>query len=262
MFQRILDFVRFQLTAQSAFGIHSPFVYHFKTSILPHRASDVGIKIDLLRRQLCQNHTIIDLIDWGAGYGGKTQHKVSKKISDIAKSASRRHYGGELLYRICKYYKPTFCVELGTNLGISGLYQALGNPDAQFYSFEGDPTLAEIAAQHFSSFERKVKIEVGEFSETLPSFIAQNIGEIDYVFIDGNHRYAPTLSYFQQFLPAMKAGGIMIFDDIYWSSEMKQAWAEIKKHPDVSVSIDLYSFGICWIRKKQVKQDFQFRFWE
>jgi hypothetical protein len=52
----------------------------------------------------------------------------------------------------------------------------------------------------------------------------------------------------------------MIFDDIYWSKGMKEAWAQIKAHPEVSVSIDLFGIGLVFVRKGQVKEDFTIRY--
>jgi hypothetical protein len=52
----------------------------------------------------------------------------------------------------------------------------------------------------------------------------------------------------------------MIFDDIYWSLGMKEAWQEIKAHKDVTVTIDLFWIGLVFVRKGQVKEDFMIRF--
>ena len=54
----------------------------------------------------------------------------------------------------------------------------------------------------------------------------------------------------------MKPGSILIFDDIHWSAEMEEAWEEIKKNPEVTVSIDVFQFGICFMRREQAKEDF------
>jgi hypothetical protein len=53
---------------------------------------------------------------------------------------------------------------------------------------------------------------------------------------------------------------MLIFDDIYWSEGMKEAWAAIKAHPDVTVTVDLFWIGLVFFRKGQVKEDFKIRF--
>ena len=52
----------------------------------------------------------------------------------------------------------------------------------------------------------------------------------------------------------------MIFDDIYRNKGMKDAWEQIKAHPEVSVTIDLFQIGLVFVRKAQAKEDFVIRF--
>ncbi len=41
---------------------------------------------------------------------------------------------------------------------------------------------------------------------------------------------------------------------------MKDAWTQIKAHPEVSVTIDLFQIGLVFVRKAQAKEDFVIRF--
>src|SRR2546430_379368 len=84
---------------------------------------------------------------------------------------------------------------------------------------------------------------------------------VDLAFIDGNHRKEPTLKYFNEILTKTTESSILIFDDIHWSREMEEAWQNIKAHPSVTLSIDLFFIGIIFFRKEQkVKQHFAIRF--
>jgi predicted O-methyltransferase YrrM len=86
-------------------------------------------------------------------------------------------------------------------------------------------------------------------------------GKIDLAFIDGNHRYEPTIRYYRQLLPAVHEYTVLIFDDIHWSKEMEQAWKEIKGYPEVMLSIDLFFIGLVFFRKEnKTKQHFTIRF--
>ena len=100
---------------------------------------------------------------------------------------------------------------------------------------------------------------VGNFDEILPGVINQ-LDYLDFVFIDGNHRKEATLNYFNWCMPKLSENGILIFDDIYWSKGMKEAWQEIKMHPQVTVTIDLFWIGLVFIRPGQVKENFKIRF--
>ena len=37
---------------------------------------------------------------------------------------------------------------------------------------------------------------------------------------------------------------------------MQEAWEEIKKHPQVSVTVDLFFWGLVFFRKEQEKENF------
>jgi hypothetical protein len=55
--------------------------------------------------------------------------------------------------------------------------------------------------------------------------------------------------------------GILIFDDIHWSKEMEAAWHEIKNHPGVMLTIDLFFIGLVFFNSDfKVKQHFVIRF--
>jgi len=49
---------------------------------------------------------------------------------------------------------------------------------------------------------------------------------------------------------------IFVFDDIHWSAGMESAWEIIKKDNRVSITIDLFWFGLVFFRGGIEKQDF------
>ena len=105
-----------------------------------------------------------------------------------------------------------------------------------------------------------VRIITGNFDNTLPEMVSA-IPHIDLAFIDANHRKKPTLTYFNELLKKMSDRSVIIFDDIHWSAEMEEAWNEIKKHPSVMLTVDLFFLGIIFFRPEfKVKQHFRIRF--
>ena len=80
------------------------------------------------------------------------------------------------------------------------------------------------------------------------------------IFIDGNHKKDATLNYFQQCLQQMSSNSVLVFDDIHWSDGMEKAWIEIKQHPRVKVTIDLFQMGLVFFREELSKEDFILRF--
>ena len=81
-------------------------------------------------------------------------------------------------------------------------------------------------------------------------------GKYDFIYIDGNHKKSPTLRYFKMLLNHLSENGLMIFDDIHWSEEMEEAWNIIVEDPIITVSIDIFKFGIVSKRKGQRKEHF------
>ena len=100
----------------------------------------------------------------------------------------------------------------------------------------------------------------GNFDDLLPSIIHQ-LPSIDLAYIDGNHRFDPTINYFHQLLNKTHNNSILVFDDIHWSEEMEQAWDHIRQNSAVTCSIDLFFIGIILLSNNfKVKQDFVIRF--
>ncbi len=267
---RIFHFINHFFSAKTKYAVHSPFVYRFCTEVLPHSLSKEGYNIHLLRKQLCQSNDQIHHLDLGAGSSfakknySTTQntHKApaSRSIKQLAQNSSRRRREGEFLMRLCKLYQVQRALELGTHLGISALYQLHGLPsNSKFLSIEGAPELAALARKHFLQFGFDQQIIVGDFDEVLNHQVQLSSYLPDYVFIDGNHNYEPTIRYVKTIVPFMQPPAILVLDDIYWSQDMLKAWQDIIQMPEITVSIDLFAMGICFIRRPQAKEHFRFR---
>jgi predicted O-methyltransferase YrrM len=145
-------------------------------------------------------------------------------------------------------------------LGITTLYLSLPYSKNSVYTLEGSEEIAKIASANFKRLKRdNIHLLQGEFNETLPSAL-QTMGIVDFVYIDGNHKELPTLSYFEMCLKHAKQNSVFVFDDIHWSKEMESAWNKIKSHKSVTLSIDLYQFGIIFFRSGMTKEDFILKF--
>jgi len=135
------------------------------------------------------------------------------------------------------------------------------NPAAKIISMEGAPEVASLASKNFQALNlSNIQMVEGNFDETLSSVITQ-LPTVDFAFVDGNHRKEPTLNYFNQLINLSTQSTIIIFDDIHWSKDMEAAWNEIKQHPSVTLTIDLFFIGIVFFRNEQkIKQHFSIRF--
>lgn len=225
----------------------------------PHSQPACGQLVEGIRGALLQNQRILEWDDLGAGFQGKTHKKVQRSIAQIARNSAKSPKEGAFLYRLCAHYQPQRLLEFGTNLGISTLYMMSAVPHAQCITVEGIAAFAAVAADNFAQAGFAPKQLVGEFAGVLAG--QNNFADFrpDFVYLDGNHQYEATVAYFRALLPHIADGGMVVLDDIYWSAGMKQAWREISSLDEVSVSIDLFHFGICLIRKRQAKEHFVLR---
>ena len=79
------------------------------------------------------------------------------------------------------------------------------------------------------------------------------------IYFDGNHSKKATIAYFEKLLPTITNDSVWIFDDIHWSPDMEEAWNIIKEHSLVTVTIDVFQWGIVFFRREQPKEHFIIR---
>ena len=241
-------------------GIHSPFLFTYITEVLnDNRHFYAYDKIEALRRQLLNSDKELVIEDFGAGSRKGLTNK--RKVAEIANSSLKSKKFAQLLFRMINYYQPQTILELGTSLGITTSYLAAAKLDAKIITMEGAASIASIAKENFNQLNlNNIQVVEGNFDETLSNTLAE-IKQIDFAFLDGNHRYQPTIDYFNQVLNNTNENTIIVIDDVHWSEEMDKAWDYIKQHPQVTLSIDLFFIGIVLFKKEfKTKQDFIIRF--
>lgn len=259
LIQFFADYIKHRLTAKSRHGTHSPFVYKLVDEVIyDFSAKKVYEDIEKQRKKLLNDDTVLTITDLGAGsYLNKNR---KRKVRELAAHHLKRPRLAQLLYRLAHHHPAQKMIELGTCLGITSAYLAKANPDATLVTIEGCPETANVAYQNFVSLELpNVELQVGNFNDLFPKEV-ETMARLDFVYIDGNHTKEATLAYFNTCLPKSDEGTLLIFDDIYWSQGMKEAWEEIKAHPRVTVTIDLFWIGLVYFKKDQVKEHFKIKF--
>ena len=263
----ITSFLRFYAQADTYYRVHSPFVFKFLQTILEDdRHYYVFDKLNALRMELNKNKTEIEVKDLGAG--SKKSNRSRRSIQSIAKTAVSPSYQSEILFKIAQEVKALRTIELGTSLGISAISLAGYNNKNQVHTLEGSSSILEVAKVNFEIFKAtNIHPHLGHFDNTLPE-VLKNLGQVDLCYIDGNHAKAPTLKYFDMCLPYTHSKSVLIFDDIYWSKEMSEAWDIIKSHKAVKFTVDLYYFGLVFFNDdlKEVQHfkilDSKFKPWQ
>jgi predicted O-methyltransferase YrrM len=261
-FQLGIRYLKYYFSASNGkgHGVHSPFVFEFITKVLNDDRHFYAYKsIENLRAMLLSDSRELLIEDMGAG--SRVKKTNTRSVKDIAASSLKPKKFGQLLFRIVDHYSPATILELGTSLGVTTAYLASAKLASSVITMEGAGAVAEVAGDNFKKLGlTNISVVRGNFDETLQGTV-QKAGKIDMAFIDGNHRYEPTVRYYRELLPAMHEYSILIFDDIHWSSEMEQAWEDIKQQEAVTLTIDLFFIGLVFFRKEnKAKQHFSIRF--
>ncbi len=240
-------------------GIHSPFVFGFITEVLRDKTVPPELdRIENIRTSLRRSDEFIMIDDFGTG--GEKNIQRREALSHLTAKASTRCKYGRLLYRISRYFKPDKILELGTSLGFGSMYLGMGSPESDIITIDGCWECSEIAARSFRELGlENITVKNGAFETLLPESLKE-LKWIDLAYFDGDHRKDRVIHYFETVLPFTSNDSIFIFDDIRWSPDMMEAWKQIKKHPEVNVTLDLFQLGIVFFRKGLQKQDFLVRF--
>ncbi|MFD2934622.1 O-methyltransferase [Spirosoma flavum] len=273
----LLAYLRYLSRARDEHSLHSPFLFSLYTQVIRAKNSSKALftPIRTLRKELRKSRQLITIADYGAGSrkagsrgaapqiaGSKVNTSRQRTIGDIARNSQKPARFGRLLFRLIQKFEAKTIVDLGTSLGMTTAYLAEATKPygGHVLTFEGCPETSTVACQNFERLSiRNIDIVVGNLDETLASKIAA-LDPVDFVFFDANHRYEPTVRYFETCLTNIHNDTVFVFDDIHWSDEMEQAWAYIKNHPSVTLTIDLFWVGLVFFRQEQPKQDFILRF--
>lgn len=240
-------------------GIHSPFIFNVVSKVFWNKTRpDVVNNIEKIRKTLLANRVVVEVNDLGAG--SRKMKTRSRKVSDIARYSSVPKKYGVLLANLAESFGGDMVLELGTSLGISAMYLASSVPDTPVLTLEGCESTAAVAEESFRKGGFKnIRLMNGSFDELLPVIAKERI-QPGLTFIDGDHRKAPLISYFERIVEMSGKNSVVIIDDIYSSREMAEAWIQVKKHPAVSSTIDVFRMGLVFFREGLTRSDYVVRY--
>lgn len=228
--------------------------------ILDKSDNEDYIRIEKQRSYLLRQRNLLETTDFGASAAGNEYKTRFRKVNDVTRHSSVDIKIGKFLHRMVSFAEPEDVLEIGTAMGISTMYIAKAAPESRMVTMEGCAVIADKAKESFQNLEiNNIELALGNFN-TLLGKTLHKFEKLDFVFVDGNHRKEPTLEYFNTMLPKLHLNSFVVIDDIHWSKGMTQAWNEIRKHPRVSISIDLFRCGILLFRKDIAKEHFTLRF--
>jgi predicted O-methyltransferase YrrM len=254
-------FIRFIFRSGNRYNIHSPFLYDLVQEVIRKRKKIPCSKaIESLRNECLNSNEMIIKTDFGktAQVKGLSTYPVSLRSLARSSVTSPRH--ARRLYRLAEKIRAERILEIGTSLGFTTAYLSCARPDAQIVTLEGCHEISRIAGEHFRTLGIKnIDLITGRFEDTLEPAL-KKLNRADLVYIDGNHRRAAVLEYFDKCLAFAGNETVFVFDDIHSSDEMEQAWELIRKRDEVRISLDFFFNGWIFLRKESSRQHFSLRY--
>jgi len=250
-------YLYFLLEASNQHGVHSPFIYQLVTQCFYKKIPKNLWKTFLNSRKYLEDNSEKKKTT-ALGSASKIFKSNTHPVSKIAKVAGITNKKANLLIKTINYLKPKQILEIGTAMSLGTSAIKTENDAVSILTLEECPETSKILQKLFEKNNFKaIEIINRNFSKTL-SMNTQN-KQFDCIIFDRNHSKKATLNYFEECLKTVHNNSFFIFDAIYWTPEMQEVWAIIKKHSKVTVTVDVFHLGIVFFRKEQAKEHFKIR---
>jgi len=245
------------LQSKNQYAVHSPFIYNFLIKCLYAKFSNtLKNKLWLFRKVFLTSSEVIEVTD--RGRGSQQFNSNYRAVKDMARYAGMTRHKSKLINKIIGYFNIKTVLELGTSVGLGSIAMAVNQPNTKVETVEACPNTSSFARKQFKILDlENITVFNYEFS-----FFLNNISdrkEYDLIYLDGHHDKKAILEYFKLLQKHIHPYSIIIFDDIYWSKDMQEAWQTICRDETVIVSIDLYFWGIVFFNPNLSQQHYKIR---
>jgi predicted O-methyltransferase YrrM len=153
---------------------------------------------------------------------------------------------GRLFTRLVIEQKPEIIVEFGTAFGISGMYWLAGLEkikSGKLLTFEVNHEWAKIANVNLKSISDKFVLTNGPFEDKIEGVLEKK-QKIDMAFIDAIHTDDFVTRQLKIVMEHLSKEGIVVFDDIDFSEDMKNCWKKICADKRFITCIEIQGIGI------------------
>lgn len=267
---RVLSWLKHQLTARNTggHGVHSPYLFEWVRMVMSDKNAYYAWQaIEDLRSELLHDTREVEFVDYGSGKL-KGENGERRRVCDIAKGSLAEKKYAQLLARLVGWlgashslengsgtaysleFRGLTIVELGTSLGITTAYMAAMDSRNRIVSCEGCPAVAEIAMANWKKLGlSNIACVVGEITVDSLQLAVDSLQRIDVAFIDANHTYEATLTYFNALASRVHEKSVVVVDDIHYNEDMEKAWKAICADERVTTTMDLYRMGLVFFDK-------------
>ena len=230
-----------------------PAIAYLLTGQLHPRDRAVASRVESLRRKLAERGSMTI-----AEYAGRLTPETDRSqlpgvemhtFDQIANRVSVPMSFGLFLYLCAEGFEAKRILELGSCAGISGCYLASAPRCSEFVTLELSSALADIARENLHAVTHNATVINADFDKGLPAVVGPETAPFDLVWIDGHHERDATLRYFSKLQGHVSPGGLMLFDDIHWTPEMREAWDLIRVWPGFSVTVNAARLGMAVLKQ-------------
>jgi len=127
------------------------------------------------------------------------------------------HVQGQILKMFSCMIQPTFILEVGTYTGYASHFLVEGlKADGEFHAVEINEELESIIKKYWAKHEKsdQMYLHLGTAVEVLETLHRP----WDLIFLDADK--INLVNYYEQLLPQLRPGGIMLIDNILWSGKV------------------------------------------
>ena len=293
---RVSSWLKHQLTARNTggHGVHSPYLFEWVRMVMSDKNTYyVWDEIEEIRQEMLKDTRELEFVDYGSGGPLPTSPSKGRSanircVCDIAKGSLARRKEAQLLARLVGWLgrplltspsrggigdeasedrKGLTIVELGTSLGVTTAYLAAMDSRNKVVTFEGCPAVAEVARANWEKLGlSNIACVVGEITvDSLQLAVdslqlaVDSLSGIDVAFIDANHTYEATLTYFNALASRVHEKSVVVVDDIHYNEDMEKAWKAICADERVTTTMDLYRMGLVFFDKHYWRKHYKMR---
>ena len=234
------------------YGVHSPFVFNLITKVIEERCSYYSFyDIELIRKQLLFRDDRITYPD------RQQKDKFRQRtIGEIVEREAIKPKHGALLFRLTNYFKSRNILQFGPSMGLSTLYLTSYSTDLNCIALESVPEFASIARITFEKAARNpIDLRVGAYLDLLPQ-VLKDMERLDFVFFNTLYEQQHLPFLFEECLKHVHNDTIFVFEGIKTNRSMREFWLLLCEHPDITVTVDLYSVGLVFFKKSLHKRNY------
>lgn len=140
----------------------------------------------------------------------------------------------DLLIKTIEKKRPERILEIGVNLGLSGIAMLQNSPNGFLTGIEIDEEKVKIAKQNYAFFgvENRAKIFLGDASEIIPLLT----GKYDFIFLDGPKGHY--FEYCENLLSCLTPGGILFADNVLYRGYVGKDKTAPHKHATIKHAME------------------------